>query len=70
MRCDAARFFILHFEGGVYSDIDLECYQSIDNLISGSRLFLAMEPEQHLKDRKAASRGFPYLFRPVRKALV
>ena len=61
MRCDAARYFILHFEGGVYSDLDVECYGSIDNLIRGSRLFLAAEPEQHLKQRQASSRGLPYL---------
>ncbi len=61
MRCDAARYFILHYEGGVYSDLDVECYRSIDYLISGSRLFLTAEPERHLKQRQSASRGLPYL---------
>ncbi|OOZ40443.1 hypothetical protein BOW53_07665 [Solemya pervernicosa gill symbiont] len=61
MRCDAVRYFILHHEGGVYSDLDVECLGSIDGLMGASRLFLSAEPEKHLEERQASARGFPYL---------
>ena len=61
MRADAARYFILHHEGGVYSDLDVECYSAIDELIFNSKFFLSVEPEVHSKVKIATSRGFPFM---------
>lgn len=33
-KCDAARYFILHYYGGVYADLDTFCYGQISDLIS------------------------------------
>ncbi|MEJ1298288.1 MAG: glycosyltransferase [Candidatus Sedimenticola sp. (ex Thyasira tokunagai)] len=61
MRADAVRYFILHHEGGVYSDLDVECYHPIDALIKGSSLFLSVEPETHTKTDIATCRGLSFM---------
>ena len=33
-RADAARYVILHAEGGVYADMDIEAFQSLDPLLN------------------------------------
>lgn len=33
-KCDAARYFILYDQGGIYADLDTICHTPIDNLIS------------------------------------
>ena len=47
MRADLVRYFILHREGGVYADLDLECLRPIDSLLAGQQLVLGLEPAQH-----------------------
>ena len=49
MRVDAARCFILHYYGGVYADLDVECLRPIDALLEGKHLVLGLEPEAHLQ---------------------
>jgi len=34
-RSDVARYIILHHHGGLYCDIDIECYKPVDNLLNG-----------------------------------
>ena len=61
MRADAVRYFILHHEGGVYADLDVECFQPIDEIIGKTRIFLSVEPEEHLSTALASCRGLPFL---------
>ena len=50
-QADAARYVILHNEGGVYADLDVECFQPLDELFasfsSRSVLQLFEEPATH-----------------------
>jgi len=43
MRVDAFRFFVLHRYGGVYADLDLECYKCIDPLLKEAKMLLFLE---------------------------
>ncbi len=61
MRADAVRYFILHHEGGVYADLDVECFQPIDEIINKTRLFLSVEPEEHISTALATCRGLPFM---------
>lgn len=43
LRSDIARYEILAKYGGVYIDVDFECYKPIDELLEGVECFLAWE---------------------------
>lgn len=43
-RCDSARYFILHEYGGVYMDIDIECYMNVEPLINGECVLFYEHP--------------------------
>ena len=38
-KCDVSRYFILHYYGGVYADLDTYVYKSIETLISDLNLY-------------------------------
>ncbi|MDJ0732643.1 MAG: glycosyltransferase [Nostocaceae cyanobacterium] len=40
-RFDAIRYFILHYYGGFYVDMDIECLKPIDDLLEGFELVLS-----------------------------
>lgn len=40
-RCDAIRYFILHYYGGFYIDMDVECLKPIDDLLANFELILS-----------------------------
>lgn len=40
-RCDAARYFVVYHYGGVYADLDIECFQPFAPVLSGRRLVLS-----------------------------
>lgn len=40
-RCDAIRYFILHAQGGLYVDMDIENLRPVDDLIEGVDLLLS-----------------------------
>ena len=40
-RIDACRYFILHQQGGVYADLDVECLKPIDELLAGLDFFIS-----------------------------
>ncbi len=44
-RVDAAKYFILHANGGVYADLDTECRRCVDPLVEGARLVLSRTPD-------------------------
>jgi UDP:flavonoid glycosyltransferase YjiC (YdhE family)/mannosyltransferase OCH1-like enzyme len=48
MRVDAVRYFILHHCGGLYVDMDFECFRSINPLLAGKQLVFGLEPSSHL----------------------
>lgn len=49
-RIDVIRYFILFKYGGVYVDLDFECFKSITPLLDGHQLVLASEPKQHCEN--------------------
>jgi len=46
-RVDAVRYFILLKMGGVFVDMDFECVENIEELLSGRECLFAMEPQEH-----------------------
>lgn len=54
MRVDAVRYFLLHHYGGVYIDLDFECLQAMDPLLTGRTLLFGQEPELHVRYHAAA----------------
>lgn len=48
-KADIARYLIMHRFGGVYADIDTECFGSLDILADEDRVVLSQEPSEHWK---------------------
>lgn len=46
-RWDSIRYMILHVYGGVYTDLDTECFQPIDELFEGKSMCIGEEPPAH-----------------------
>lgn len=46
-RVDAVRYFILQKMGGVFIDIDFECFQNIEPLLENSGCVFGTEPKEH-----------------------
>lgn len=46
-RVDAVRYFILLKFGGVFIDIDFECFQNIEPLLENSGCVFGTEPKEH-----------------------
>jgi mannosyltransferase OCH1-like enzyme len=60
MRADAARYFILHREGGAYADLDLQCLRPIDDLLLGREVVFGLEPTEHV-DEQARAAGLDWI---------
>ena len=56
-RVDAARYFIMHKYGGLYADLDFECFQPMDKLVAAGDLVLAPEPAEHKDIQIVKDRG-------------
>ncbi len=56
MRVDAARYLVMAHLGGVFVDLDLECFRPVDPLLEGHSLVIGLEPESHVQTGKAAAR--------------
>jgi inositol phosphorylceramide mannosyltransferase catalytic subunit len=63
-RVDAARYFILHEYGGLYSDLDIICTGSFDFLLSCKVVLPKTEPIGFSNDLMMAEPGHPF-FRQV-----
>lgn len=50
-QCDVARYAVLYLEGGVYSDLNVECYKPIEPLLHRD-LGLAYEPKENWQKYK------------------
>jgi hypothetical protein len=59
-RADAFRCFILSAEGGVYADLDVDPFRSLNELIEQTDCFVGVEPEEHMPLLFNAC-GLPYL---------
>lgn len=46
-RWDTIRYMILYVYGGVYTDLDTECFRSIDILCQGESMLFGKEPPEH-----------------------
>lgn len=49
-KCDFTRYAILYCHGGLYVDLDFDCFRSLEPLFEQHDLGLTSEPEEHLKD--------------------
>lgn len=57
MRVDAVRYFILYHYGGVYADLDAECFKSLEPILKDGQIILSLEREVHLKMHQRS--GYP-----------
>lgn len=48
-RWDAIRYLILYHIGGMYVDLDYECFRSFDAVLSGRDCYIATEPALHAR---------------------
>ncbi|MBP2314227.1 glycosyltransferase [Azospirillum soli] len=55
-RADLARYLILKRHGGLYVDLDFECFKPIDGLLGTSSFAIGLEPASHLALGKAVQR--------------
>jgi len=46
-RVDAFRYFVLKKYGGVYVDMDFECFKNIEPLLDGKECVFGLEPDAH-----------------------
>jgi mannosyltransferase OCH1-like enzyme len=46
-RADAIRYFLLYHYGGVYIDLDFECLQNIEELLTDEECVFGLEPQKH-----------------------
>ena len=66
-RADAIRYFLLKHFGGLYVDLDFECFQPFDDILSSESVILGLEPPSHVRDHKQLHKGLEKL---VCKALM
>jgi mannosyltransferase OCH1-like enzyme len=70
-RVDAMKYFILLREGGIFIDMDIECFRDITPVIDGAKCVLGKEPQEHCQVHKkeliistafmAAAPGSPFM---------
>ncbi|MBK8072005.1 MAG: hypothetical protein IPK34_08240 [Ramlibacter sp.] len=49
-RIDLARYLILHVHGGLYCDIDFECFQNVERLLDEAAFVIGLEPDSHARE--------------------
>ncbi|MCE9648478.1 MAG: glycosyltransferase [Parvibaculum sp.] len=64
-RADAGRYLILRKLGGVYADLDTECFRPFDGLLDGHLCVMGLEPRSHLKTPEMQGRGVDKLLCPT-----
>lgn len=64
-RADAARYLLLRHFGGLYVDLDVECFRPFDELLGDARLVIGLEPAGHLADGKVTARKLDKLICPT-----
>jgi mannosyltransferase OCH1-like enzyme len=48
-RADAIRYFILHKYGGIYVDLDFECFKNTELLLGDEESVFIQQPQEHCK---------------------
>lgn len=56
-RVDAARYFLMHYYGGVYVDLDFECLRPLNPLLNDRDILLGFEPEEHFSKNVVRAAG-------------
>ena len=56
-RADAIRYFLLKHFGGLYVDLDFECFQPFDDILTSERVILGLEPEAHVREHAKLHQG-------------
>jgi mannosyltransferase OCH1-like enzyme len=51
-RVDAIRYFVLYTLGGLYVDLDIECFRSVEELLSKHECLFGLEPQEHCEIHK------------------
>lgn len=59
-RADSFRYLVLNKLGGVYADLDVEPFRSINELVEGLNCFVGIEPDEHMGPDRHHS-GTPFL---------
>lgn len=71
-RIDIARYFILHKYGGIYADMDYECFQNFENLIPQNKVSISESPyiqNEYLQNALMISpKGDPFWSKVIEKA--
>ena len=60
-RADLGRYLVLDHCGGVYADLDTECYGALDAIAHEDRIILAQEPTEHFHHAQSLGLGY-FLF--------
>lgn len=70
-RVDIARYFILHKYGGIYADMDYECFQNFENLIPQNKVSISESPyiqNEYLQNALMISpKGHPFWSKVIEK---
>ena len=66
-RADAIRYFLLKHFGGLYVDLDFECFEPFDQLLNSDKVILGLEPLSHVRDH---AKNSPDLHRIACNALM
>lgn len=65
-RIDLARYLILHVHGGLYCDIDFECFQNVERLLDEAAFVIGLEPDSHASGNpKFSERGLSRVLSPA-----
>jgi mannosyltransferase OCH1-like enzyme len=70
-KIDIARYFILHKYGGIYADMDYECFQNFENLIPKNKVSISESPYQNEYLQNAlmiSPKGYPFWSKVIEKA--
>jgi mannosyltransferase OCH1-like enzyme len=78
-RADAVRYFILHRFGGIYVDLDMDCFKSVKPLLKNADCVFSTEPEMHARLHNTDTiisnafmgsvPGHPFLFAVIKEML-
>lgn len=69
-RADALRYFVLHYYGGVYLDMDVGCRRSLDPLLYFQIVLPATIPVGVSNDVMLAAKGHPFMTLVVNNLMI
>ena len=63
-RADAGRYILLKHLGGLYVDLDMECFRPLDPLVEGAEFAIGLEPDSHTALNAPRRRGLARILCP------